>query len=790
MKNLNRMLFREIKKSSGQFIAIIILVAIGVMMYTGINSTFLNLENTRDKYYEGYNFEHIEVSGYTIPDSAIDKIRNLQNVKMATGRIILNGRLKLGSDYPESRVISYRCNVNDIVNNINITEGSPLGSGSMNECIVEKTFIDGNELKIGDVISPAINGKNVNLKIAGICKSPEYVYVLNKAQDLLPDPKKFGIIYISKNLSDSLFASNGNVNNIAILLDSESPIKNVKAEIENILKPYDGIRITERKDQLSNFMLKEELDGLKSMGVEVPVVFFIVASVIIYLMLGRIIENKRIYIGILKSLGYRNKQILTHYMAYPVIISAAGSIIGSIAGYFLGMIFTNLENQYFGFPVLHYSFYLNLIFPAVSLTFLFCLISAFAACKSVLKISPSESMKPPAPKMGKQVILEKIPYLWKGLRFTEKMKLRSIARNRKRNVLTAVGVILSTAVLVIGFSIGNSLNYMIKQIYDVEQKYDIKVNFSIPSGTNEIEKIKAINNIASVEPLFEGAAEVKNGKNKKDVTFTASKSNSSLYKALDENGKVQKLPDAGILVPKRLIDSLDINTGDYIDIKPYYPNSKTTRIKISGICSQYLGLGVDMNINNLSSILGKDQIYTGALIELVSANTDDISAAKSSLYNLSAVDTVEFRDDAKKNMESSMELFSLFSIFIIVLAAVMSIAVIYNITVINIYEKKRELASLKVMGFTKKEIRSSVYSENIIVGIISIIIGLPLGRFLARYIMGYFYTTDAYSFPVVTFTPSYIYTVLLIIIFILSAQLLLRKRIDNIDMVEVLKVRE
>ena len=790
MKNLNRMLFREIKKSSGQFIAIIILVAIGVMMYTGINSTFLNLENTRDKYYEGYNFEHIEVSGYTIPDSAIDKIRNLQNVKMATGRIILNGRLKLDSDYPELRVISYRCNVNDIVNNINITEGSPLGSGSMNECIVEKTFIDGNELKIGDVISPAINGKNVNLKIAGICKSPEYVYVLNKAQDLLPDPKKFGIIYISKNLSDSLFASNGNVNNIAILLDSESPIKNVKAEIENILKPYDGIRITERKDQLSNFMLKEELDGLKSMGVEVPVVFFIVASVIIYLMLGRIIENKRIYIGILKSLGYRNKQILTHYMAYPVIISAAGSIIGSIAGYFLGMIFTNLENQYFGFPVLHYSFYLNLIFPAVSLTFLFCLISAFAACKSVLKISPSESMKPPAPKMGKQVILEKIPYLWKGLRFTEKMKLRSIARNRKRNVLTAVGVILSTAVLVIGFSIGNSLNYMIKQIYDVEQKYDIKVNFSIPSGTNEIEKIKAINNIASVEPLFEGAAEVKNGKNKKDVTFTASKSNSSLYKVLDENGKVQKLPDAGILVPKRLIDSLDINTGDYIDIKPYYPNSKTTRIKISGICSQYLGLGVDMNINNLSSILGKDQIYTGALIELVSANTDDISAAKSSLYNLSAVDTVEFRDDAKKNMESSMELFSLFSIFIIVLAAVMSIAVIYNITVINIYEKKRELASLKVMGFTKKEIRSSVYSENIIVGIISIIIGLPLGRFLARYIMGYFYTTDAYSFPVVTFTPSYIYTVLLIIIFILSAQLLLRKRIDNIDMVEVLKVRE
>lgn len=790
MKKLNRMLFREIRKSAGQFAAIIIVVAIGVMMYTGINSTFMNLEKTRDKYYENYNFEHIEIIGYGIPESMEEKLLDISDIKMATGRIILNARLHTGTDNPELRVISLPDNREDNVNKVSITDGTYPIVGSMNECIVEKAFADGNGFKVGDIITPDIHGKRISLRITGICKSPEYVYVIKEPQDIMPDAKKFGIIYINSSLSKKLYETPGYFNNIAVLLKPGASIENVKREIDKLFETYDTIKLTERDDQLSNLMLQEEMNGLKSMGMEIPLVFFIVAAVIIYLMMGRIIENKRIYIGILKSLGYKNIQILTHYMSYPIIIGASGSILGVILGYFLGMIFTNIENQFFGFPVLHYSFYLNLILPAIILSFVFCLLSAYFACKSVFRISPSESMKPPAPKKGKRVILERFPFIWRRLKFSKKMKLRSISRNRRRNILTAIGVVLSTILLVIGFSVGDSLDYMIKQVYDVEQKYDIKISFKYPGGFDELEKIRSIDNVSYAEPIFEGGVQVKNEKYEKDVLLSAIEDNSSFYNVLDDAGNVQRLPEDGLLMPERLAKTLHLKVGSYVNIKPYFPGAKRTQIKISGISTQYLGLGVDMNINKLSSLLSNEQIYTGAVLSLNSSSTDEIKAIKKELYSLSIVDSVEFREESKKNMEKNLTFFLIFATAIVILAAIMSIAVIYNITVINIYEKKRELASLKVMGFTRKEIRSSVYDENMVVGIISLITGLPLGHLLSKYILGYFYTTDAYDIPVVTYSPSYAYTIVLILIFIFIAQLLLRRSIDRIDMVEVLKVRE
>lgn len=319
MRKLNKMLLREIKRSAGQFIAIIVVVTIGVMMYTGINSTFENLQKTRDSYYESYNFEHIEMMGCGIPVSMEEKLLNIPGIKLATGRIILNAWLRAGNDNPELRVLSLPDSRGDIVNNISITDGKPLEDGSPDECIVEKTFADGNGFKVGDVISPDINGKKVSVKISGICKSPEYVYVIKQPQDFMPDAKKFGVIYINKSLSETLLGTPGYFNDIALLLKPGYSIESVKPEIENLIKQYDGVKLIERKDQLSNLMLQEEMNGLKSLGIAIPVVFFIVASVIIYIMMGRIIENKRVYIGILKSLGYKNRQILAHYMVYPII---------------------------------------------------------------------------------------------------------------------------------------------------------------------------------------------------------------------------------------------------------------------------------------------------------------------------------------------------------------------------------------------------------------------------------------------------------------------------------------
>ncbi len=787
MGMLLRNLIRDIKQSRGQFISLIIVVTIGVMFYSGINSTFRNLNNASIKYYNDYRFGDIWIDFYKAPESVMEKIEKIPYVHMATGRVLMDTSIKISKEDASLRFITLPDNRVNIVNDIDIKSGRYFSGDEANQCLVEEEFFKAHNLKIGDYIYPVVNGNEVKIKVIGSVKSPEFIYTLKDGSELMPDSKKFGIIYVKHSFGQEIFGVRGYINNVSLLLEDGTESESAIEDIKKILKNYAITGIIDREDQISNRMLKTEMDGLEATGGAFPVIFFAAAAVIIYIMMGRMVENQRIQIGVLKALGFTNFQVLLHYLSYSVFVAIVGCILGSISGMYLGIAFTELENMYFHLPLGEMKMYPDLVYSASILTLFFCLIAGYNACKTVFRIMPSEAMKPKAPPIGKKILAERIKIIWSNISNTYKMILRNIFRHKRRALLTSTGVIFSTALLLIALSMNDSINFIIDQQYSNIMDYDIKVNFSKLINVRELDSLKNIDGVTKMEAVLETGVEVQNGWRKKSTGLTSIVREPEMYRVVDKTGEPVKIPERGIVIPEKLAEDLDIKLNDRIFIKPLIPGKDRVEVSVKGIAIQYIGMSIYSSLDDTNHLFGEGVIANSAVLRLENPSYEN--SVKDKLKDMSAVSSVQSKSDALNALMSNMAVVASAIGVMILLSAILSIAVVYNTATINIFERQRELATLKVLGFKEKEIKKLIFNENHIITAFGLITGLPFGSWLGKYMMSYF-STDFYSFPFVTKYYTYIISSVLTIIFTVVTNLILVKKIKSISIVEVLKNRE
>lgn len=787
MNILFRNLLRDIKKSKGQFVSILVIVILGVTFYTSINSMFRNLSNSSVKYYEDYKLADLWVDLYKAPIGIKEKVEELPYVKAATGRIVKDASINISGENATLRFITLPDVKKDIVNDIVIKSGRYFSEGDSNQCLVDQDFFKANDLKLGDYIYPIVNGNKVKLKVVASVKSPEYVYTLKDASELMPDNKKFGIIYIKQSFGEAIFDFKGSINNISIQLSSGSDAKTVKDDIKKNLKNYGVKSIIDRDEQTSTMMLTQEIKKLQSMGGTFPIIFFMVASVIIYIMMGRMVENQRVQIGVLKALGFTNVQVLTYYMCYSALIAVSGSLIGSILGTYMGVGFTKLINQYFNLPLEGAKIYGELVLPASILTLFFCLFAGYHSCKVIFKIMPSEAMREKSPEIGKKIIIEKVKVIWQNISYLWKIILRNLFRYKRRALLTSLGIIFSSAILLVALSMKDSIDFMISQQYGSIQNYDVKVNFSKLLSVEELNKIKNIPHVKAIEPVLETGVEISNGWRSKDVGFTALVKDPQMYRVEDKSGKAISIPTSGILMSEKLANTLGVKANDSVNIKFFYPGKEKKEVVVKGIVVQYLGLSTYTSMDNLNTVLGEGMVANSAVIKL--DNSAFENEVKSKLRDMAAVNSVESKTDALNALLKNMGAMKSSIGVLVMLAAVLLIAVVYNIATINIFERQRELATLKVLGFKDNEIKKLIFNENYIITLFGIVVGLPLGRWLGAAIMSAS-STDAYSFPYVIEFKTYIITTVLTLIFTVMTNFILMKKIKSIDMIEVLKNKE
>jgi putative ABC transport system permease protein len=786
MKKLNKMLLREVKNSRAQFIAAVTVVLLGISMFTAALISYRNLKSSKDFYYEQYKFLDYYAVVKGISGQVVDKIRTLEDVKEAEGRFSLEAGADMGEDKRVTvRLLSLPQGRRPAVNDLYVVQGSYQATNKAS-CLVSKSFAEHYKLTSGSTMKINLKNKKYELSIEGIVQSPEFIYEIKSAASPAPSPEDFGIVYIKESSLKEMIGTEGLYNEVHVSFKDSSNSEAAVKNIEEVLKPYGFITGVSRKDQLSNTMISNEIEEMKEIAVMFPALFLGVAAMIIYIMLRRIISNQRTSIGVMKALGYKNKRILWHYMLYALLIALIGFIPGTVLGMGLGMLLTTMYNKIFSIPVMKVNLYGDLFAFGTLLSIVFCLTAGYNAAKRVLKIEPAEAMRSEAPAKGRRIMLENIKFIWNRLSFGTKMSIRNIFRNRKRALLTAFSTSLTIMFIMVALFFMDSINYILKAHFTKFQKQDYKISYSKPETLEELRKLEKINGIEKKEPILELPSELKRNGKKEDTLIIGLSKNSSLYSLFDEEKRDVAVPKEGILVAETLADRLALKAGDTIAITLFGAEKLEKNIKVSGIVKQYAGFNCYMNIEELQALTGLKDSLSGALLKVEAEKDKEV---KAELLKDTNISTVESRVKSYENFKGLMKFMYVFFIVMIVFGAFMGFSIIFNTTVINITERKRELASLKVLGYSKKEIQRVVFKENIFLGIFALIPGLAIGRIMCS-VFGTQFSNEFFTFEIYISPATYTIAALSMFLFIIMAQHANRKRLVGLDMVEVLKDRE
>jgi len=447
MRSLNKRVVRNLKESKLQYFAIMTVMMVGILIYIAMNMGIGNFENSVNTYYEKNNLADITAEVVKIPIGSLDIVKNIEGVKNVEGRIkrdvpmIVDGT----NERVTVRVISVPDDME--INKLYEINGKAKFNSTYDAFVIEQ-FVEGRNIEIGDILTFQINGKMYDLNVVSEVGSPEFVYLMKDSQSLLPDFKKFGAIYVSEKFAEDAFGMNNSYNELNIDVKDGYNSEKIKDKIKKVLDKYGAKKVVTRKDQLSSRVVSEEIKGGKKSAAVLPLVFLLVAGAILIVMINRLVKNDRMTIGVLKSMGYTNLEVLIHYSKFAVFIGFGGSLAGILIGVLLSKSFTEMYTMYYKVHYITINYYPSYLISAVLLSLLFSVGAGILGAKDSLKIAPAESMRKEAPKTGKRVLFEGTK-LWSKIKFTDKMVWRNLMRRKTRVLFIAMGVAVTLLVVVV-----------------------------------------------------------------------------------------------------------------------------------------------------------------------------------------------------------------------------------------------------------------------------------------------------------------------------------------------------
>lgn len=776
---------RSIWGNKKAYIACIFLIGVGILIYVAMGISINALSIARDDYYREYRLADVFAKVQAIPANEIDNLKTIDGIEDAAGRYVYESRVLIDTSDKiiTLRLISVDTNITDVPLNAFLPTGGYFQND--NDIMVGNSFIVAHNLKIGDSIRIIINGSEREFNICAGVDSPEYVYVIQNGKEVLPDSEAFDIAYIQQQQIFALTNSYGLYNDVTFQLSDGYTFDDVKTALEDALNKYGLTELYPVKDQLSYNMLETEIAGMRSMTSSIPLVFVLMADFVLYLMLKRIIEQDRTQIGTLKAFGYSNTAVLFHYVAYGAIVGFLGGLIGDLLGYYSSDSMIALYQQYFKLPDAGKYADTAFLITGMILAVGGGAIGAFMGAKGILKLSPAEAMRPPAPKIVKHDFLKFFPFLQYILNSGGYMALRSVLRNKMRSFVIIIGIMFSFAMLTFMGSYDSMIDkMMISQFKDV-QVYDAKVTFKAPQSYNAgIESVISIDGVTNAEGILEIPVQLKNRNKQSGIVITGLNEDSNLYKIFDSDKKINLKPTSGgLILSNGLADKLEAQKGDVIYLSsPMLYND--VKITVSDIVEQNLGQNCYMEINALGDIFNMPNTASAVVL-----STEDMSYLKSYLKEAKNVSAIEDKVTTLKNYTEFMAPYTSLIIIMEIMAVLIAFAIIYNTATISLSERKREYATLRVMGFQSKEVSKIMGFEYWLLSVFGILGGIPLAIAL-KLSLASMMESDLYTFPTYTPLSAFIIGVIGCIAAVFISNKASARSIRKFDMVEVLKERE
>lgn len=787
------MLFREIYKSKSQFLAASAVIFFGITLFMSSYISYFNLKNSVECFYEKNKFLHYYAEARNITPEAINKIKAMAGVASAEGRICSDISAFMDDGRKVSlKLISLPDNRRPKINDILILNGSYFNSPDKNLCIVSDKFAQFNKISRGSKLKCLINLKLEEFKVCAAASAPEFAIALKSPET--PLNGDYGIIYIKDETAREMFGYENSYNQVLVRFMPGADHYAAIDKIEKLLKPYGFMNGTERKKQFSFMIISEEIKNLQRTAVIFPSIFLIVAGIIIYVMQKRLVNNQRTLIGVMKAFGYSDLSILFYYVKYSLSIAMAGALPAVAAGYYLGGMMLYAYNQVFSIPDLNLEMYWRVAFISVLISCSFCLAAGYNSAKRAVRIVPAQAMRVESPESGHSIFLENIKTIWNELTFSHKMIARNIFRNKQRSLLTIFGISMTIMFFMISLFFVDSIDFAFNSHFFDFQRQDYKIVFSKPVHSKDAFELSSVRGVLRNEPCAALPVEVIKGYMKKETMLVAASPENAFYRLINENKERILIPEKGILIPHMIAESFGIKPGDKITIKACIGNLKVKEssreikkdVTVAGIAKQYAGADCYMSLRGLNEFMEEGNFVTQTLIKAEQVKS---SAIRKKIKDMSGVESIERRTDAYDAFMEQMKFMKIFVTIMIIFGSVMGFSIIFNSTVINITERARELASLKVLGYSNDEIFKALFIENIALWVMAILPGMAFGRVMCG-IINKAFSNDMFSLELIIYPRTYLMTIAGVLLCVILAQLATKRNIRRLDMVEVLKSRE
>jgi putative ABC transport system permease protein len=784
---LNRKLLRDLWQMKAQALAIALVVASGVAMYVMYLSNFASLRETQTTYYERQRFADVFASLKRAPLRVAAEVAALAGVSAVEARVVADVTLDLPqiSEPASGRLVSIPPDRRPQVNDVFVRQGRWIEPGRPDEVLASEAFVIAHRLELGDRVRAVINGRLRELTIVGVGLSPEYIYSIRPGE-LIPDDRRFGIFWMSESALAAAFDMEGGFNDLAVDLSAGATPQDVIARIDGLLEPYGGLGAIPRALQLSHWTVENELAQLQSFGFMLPLIFLLVAAFILNVALTRALALQRPQIAALKALGYGNAALGWHYLKWALAIGLAGVAIGVAGGAILGSFIIDLYNQYFRFPELLFRVPLSVLVGATTLTLLAAGAGAFSAVRRAVALPPAEAMRPEAPALYRRTALE-TPLVLRYLGHDGRMVLRNIMRHPMRAAASIFGIGFAVAILMVGFVFTDAIERLIMtQFWDAERQ-DVTINFVEPRSQGAYYELARLPGVVAVEPQRMVAVRIHAGHRERYLAVSGVGDEQRLRRVVDRNGAPIRLPPSGVVLSAMLAQVLGIGLGDSVTLDVLEGHRPSLDVQVTGVVDDIMGLSAYMNIEALHQLMREGRVATGAVLLVDTARDEQLSADLKRMPGIAGVAFKRavlrtFRDVMAANMNLTIGINLLF-------AGVIAFGVVYNAARVSLSERSRELASLRVLGFTRAEISMILLGELALLTLAALPVGVLFGYGLAAAIVGSI-ESEVYRFPLYVTNQAVALSCLGIIAAAAVSGLLVRRRLDRLDLVAVLKIRE
>ncbi len=791
MSILTRKLLRMVRTSGGQFIALVLIVTLGVSIYIGMNTAQSNLGLSQEHFYQDYRFADYTFVVVKAPESVVNRIEALPGVNKATGRLQKDVPIvKDDNDRAIGRLTGYPLPMEGEVNRLHLLSGNWLEEGVAGNigALVDPQYFQANDMSLGDSLVVIADGKKVVLTVIGTATSPENIYPMRDSGSMMPEPDRFGIIMIPHNQAQQILDHPGQINQVVVDLAPGVDETLVARQIETILEPYGNLASYPRQDQLSHAALQAELDGLQAMSSSLPLIFFLIAAAIQFIIINRLIKTQRLPIGVMKALGYSSSQIIWNYAAYALLVSAVGAILGIIMGVVMAAGISQVYAQFFNLPGEIGGVNLTVVIRSLLISLAVGLAAGLLASRSVVRIDPAEAMRPEPPVLGRHTQLERWPWLWQRLSSSWRMSLRSIFRNWVRFAVTVLGVVFTVCLLIFAFFMNDAVDYMLNQGISMTSHYDYMVRFTQPVRYAEMNEWIRWSEVQKMEPILEVPVKIKVGDRSEEELLTGVEVTSQLRKVYDMYGQQHPVPEEGILLNEAIANRLGLRPGDMVEVQTAMGigPSRTEQLRIVGTNQPMTSSGSYISWDTANHLLGESQVVSAVMLKLDGA---EMKSVENRLHDINGVSSVMSPRREQSALLQYMDTIIAFIAIMVLMAGLLGLAIVYNTSVMTFQERQREMASLRVIGYYQQEIAALLRKETGVQTILGIIIGLPAGKAMGTVIMASV-STDLFSLPAIIYPRTYMIAALAALIFTWMGQQLALRKVKQIDMVEALKNRD